>query len=363
MTTVLHNVHRAGAPDRALDVVLSDGLIASVQDAADTPTGGDVVDCSGLVAAPGLIDTHIHLLDRDELRQLTDAGITTAVELGTTPDTLVAELRAETGVTSVVSAGSAASAPGSMQIEVLGFPRESAVTGPDDAERFVQWRQDNGADLIKIIIEDPHIPGVKALEPETLAAIVTAAHERDLLTVAHVVTRCSYGMALDAGVDVLTHAPLDAPVDDDAVTRVVEAGTVSSPTLTMLELAAKALAGRPGPELTYDAARETVRRLHEAGVPVVAGTDANQHPHTPAQIPHGSSLHHELELLVAAGLTPAEALDAATTAAARAFRLTDRGALEPGLRADLVFFGADPAQDITASRDVRQVWIAGHRVR
>lgn len=362
MTTVLHNVRRAGAPGRTLDVVLSDGLIESVGDAA-AALAGDIVDCSGLVVAPGLIDTHVHLLDRGELRQLTDAGITTAVELGTTPDSLVAELRAETGVTSVVSAGSAASAPSSMQIEVLGFPRESAVTGTEDAERFVQWRQDNGADLIKIIIEDPHIPGVKALEPGTLAAIVTAAHERGLLTVAHVVTRHSYGTALDAGVDVLTHAPLDAAVEDDTVSRMLAQGAAASPTLTMLELATEALAGRPGPELAYEAARETVHRLHAAGVPIVAGTDANQHPHTPAQIPHGTTLHHELELLVSAGLTPAEALDAATTAAARVFRLADRGALEPGHRADLVLFGADPTEDIAASRDVRQVWIAGERVR
>ncbi|MDO4918909.1 amidohydrolase family protein [Kocuria sp.] len=362
MTTVLRNVVRPGEPDRPLDVVIEGETIAAVREAG-TAASGDVLDATGLVVSPGLIDTHVHLLEEKELSQLTDAGVTTCVELGTQPDALVERLRAAPGVTSVVSAGSAASAPGSMQVEVLGFPEESAVTGPEDAERFVQWRQDSGADLVKIIVEDPHIPDVKALAPETLAALVRAAHERGLLTVAHVVTSHAYGMGLDAGVDVLTHAPLDQPVAEETAARMVEAGTVASPTLTMLELAAKALAGRPGPTLTYDAARETVRRLHAAGVPVVAGTDANQHPHTPAQIPHGSSLHHELELLVAAGLTPAEALDAATTAAARVFRLTDRGSLEPGLRADLVLFGADPARDITASRDVRQVWIGGERVR
>lgn len=384
-TTTLTNVHLVTSGE-LVDIAMTDGRITRItpvveveesddtasdeepgQASADTgaASGGDVVDGLGGYVMPGLIDTHLHLLDESELATLTDFGVTSAVELGTHPDSLIEELRAAQGVTTFLSAGSAASAPGGTQTAVIGFPAESAVTGPDDAERFVAWRHDAGADVIKIIIEDPNHPTAKALDLETITAIVEAAHKRDLLTFAHVVTAHSYTMGLDAGVDILTHTPLDRPLDDDTVERLVKAGTIVSPTLVMMKAAAEAFAGREdrGPNLSLDNALESVRRMHEAGVTILAGTDANLHPKTPAQIPMGTSLHEELELLVEAGLTPTEALTAATSAAATAVRLEDRGVLEPGKRADLVVLGTDPRSDVTASRSVAQVWIAGERVR
>lgn len=78
---------------------------------------------------------------------------------------------------------------------------------------------------------------------------------------------------------------------------------------------------------------------------------------------HGESLHEELKLLTRAGLTPAEAIYAATTAAAKALRLNDRGTLETGKRADLTLFTADPTADVANSRDIAQVWIGGEQVR
>lgn len=162
-------------------------------------------------------------------------------------------------------------------------------------------------------------------------------------------------MALTAGADVITH---------------VERGAVSVPTLTMMaavatkffgsaegDKAGGALPAGPG----FANASRSVRLLHAAGVPILAGTDANATVGAPASVPHGQSLHRELELLVAAGLTPAEALAAAaaTHLAAEHFGLTDRGAVRPGLRADLVLVAGDPLVDITDSRRVERVWCAG----
>lgn len=76
-------------------------------------------------------------------------------------------------------------------------------------------------------------------------------------------------------------------------------------------------------------------------------------------MPHGTSLHHELELLMAAGLSGAEALRAATVLAARHFDLTDRGVIAPGLRAYLVLLDGDPLHDITATRSITRIWRAG----
>jgi hypothetical protein len=108
------------------------------------------------------------------------------------------------------------------------------------------------------------------------------------------------------------------------------------------------------PATSYAAAQATVRQLRAAGVPILAGTDAGN-PGTS----HGAALHRELELLVQAGLTPVEALAAATSAPARAFRLADRGRIAPGLRADLVLVDGDPTRDITATRGIAGVWKGG----
>jgi len=97
-----------------------------------------------------------------------------------------------------------------------------------------------------------------------------------------------------------------------------------------------------------------VARLAAAGVPILAGTDT-PNPGTA----HGASLHRELELLVGSGLTPQLALQAATSAPARVFGLTDRGVIEPGRRADLVLVDGDPLTDITHSRRITRVWRGG----
>jgi hypothetical protein len=102
---------------------------------------------------------------------------------------------------------------------------------------------------------------------------------------------------------------------------------------------------------------ESVRRLHAAGVDILAGSDA-PNPGTA----HGASLHHELELLVRAGLSPTEALAAATSLPARRFALPERGRIAAGMRADLVLVEGNPLDDITATRAIDTVWKNGHAV-
>jgi imidazolonepropionase-like amidohydrolase len=117
------------------------------------------------------------------------------------------------------------------------------------------------------------------------------------------------------------------------------------------------------PRLDYANSRASVRRLHEVGVPILAGSDANADAAAPFSPPHGQSLHTELGLLVDAGLTPVEALRAATSHAADAFGLTDCGAVAPGRRADLVLVDGDPTTDIQATQRIKHVWAGGVRVR
>ncbi|MEV4172824.1 amidohydrolase family protein [Nonomuraea sp. NPDC049709] len=103
-------------------------------------------------------------------------------------------------------------------------------------------------------------------------------------------------------------------------------------------------------------ASHSAAALLRAGVPLPAGTDA-----TPFGPVHGAGLHHELLLLTEAGLTPEEALTAATSVTARCFGLADRGRIAAGLRADLLLVDGDPTTDITATRAIAGVWRGGVR--
>jgi imidazolonepropionase-like amidohydrolase len=109
---------------------------------------------------------------------------------------------------------------------------------------------------------------------------------------------------------------------------------------------------------SLDNAFAAVRQMRDAGVPILAGTDS------PAPgSGNGASLHQELELIVKAGLSPSEALAAATSVPARTFGLKDRGRIAPGLRADLLLVRGDPTRDITSTRDIVGVWKAGVSTR
>ncbi len=162
-------------------------------------------------------------------------------------------------------------------------------------------------------------------------------------------------MAQEAQVDVVTHAPLDQALDEAAVVRMVNENRISVPTLTMME---GIIEQAHPPGSTYAPAQATVTAFYEAGVPILAGTDANHANGAPAVIRHGESLHHELELLVDAGLSTVDALRAATSLPALHFGLTDRGIIEPGRRADLVLIDGDPINDISATRQIKRIWCA-----
>jgi imidazolonepropionase-like amidohydrolase len=94
-------------------------------------------------------------------------------------------------------------------------------------------------------------------------------------------------------------------------------------------------------------------------VAILAGTDVSEPLPQFGGLAHGASLHHELQLLVAAGLTPIEALRAATVTPAQQFGLTDRGRIAPGVRADLLLVDGDPTTSISDTLSIRAVWCRG----
>jgi imidazolonepropionase-like amidohydrolase len=331
-------------------VVIDGGVIGEPTDNTD---GARVIDAQGGVLLPGLIDAHIHLGDLETLRHFAAHGVTTVLDMGSWPAERVDSLRARAGLSDVRSSGIGASSPASAHAKRLNRPASGLVAGPEDAAAWVGQRLAEGSDYIKIVID---LPG---FDQATVDALAAAARRAGKLTIAHASSLDAVRMAQQAGVDVLTHAPLDRPLEDADVDRAVAEQRIIVPTLAMMEgiVANLARPGAPGP--SYAPARASVGALHRAGVPVLAGTDANDTAGVPASPPFGESLHHELELLVDAGLSNLEALRAATVLPARHFGLADRGAIEPGKRADLLLVSGDPLTDITATRRIQHVWCAG----
>ncbi|MCX4683375.1 amidohydrolase family protein [Kitasatospora purpeofusca] len=382
----------------AQDVLLDGPVIAAVGPALAAPAGATVVDGSGRTLLPGLIDAHTHTSDTDQLRRALLFGITTELDMGGTPSVARAvreAARERDDLADLRIATTGATAPGGHPSQLVGlgllapFP---TVSGPEDADAFVAARVADGADHLKIFIEDGSAIGtpMPLMSAATIKALVRAAHERGLRTAAHTLTRRSARLAIDCGVDGLAHAPADGPCDDALVADAAARGVFVIPTLASLTgmtdtPAEYALVDDPrlrpyadprwlaeiermradGPgqvrvgPVAADAryAADAALRMFEAGVPLLAGTDGTGgegHPTT-----HGISYHGELALLVAAGLTPAQALTAATAAPADAFGLHDRGRVAAGLRADLLLVEGNPLTDITAVRDIAALWRRG----
>ncbi len=335
-------------------VVIESGRIGT------DPSGAQVIDGAGGVLLPGLIDAHVHLDGPGRLETLASYGVTTALDMASVPEETTALRRTGAGSpgignTDFRSAGLPAIAPGSLHSHFPGIGQRGLIAGPSEAERFVADRIAEGSDYIKIVIGSPFADHDQA----TIDALVAAAHEQGKLVVAHASSVEAVRKAQLAGADILTHAPLDQVLDPAAAAEVAAASRVVVPTLTMM---AAIVANLAPPGADYANARASVTVLHRAGVPVLAGTDANDAPGTPSRVPHGESLHRELELLVDAGLTTLEALLAATARPARYFGLHDRGTIEPGKRADLVLIDGDPLADIRATRAISRIWCGGVEV-
>ena len=366
------------------DVWVESGKIKAVGKNLKVTLGVMAIDAAGDTLLPGLIDAHTHAWGT-ALKEAEIFGVTTELDMFTGVKYMQQTKKEQAegkdlDLADLRSAGSLATAPGGHGTEYgIEIP---TLSSPSEAQAWVDARIAEGSDYIKIVIDDASAYGGHrpTLNQETLKAVIDAAHKRGKLAVVHIGTQRDARAAIDAGADGLAHLFADSAPTPDFAKLAAAHHTFVVPTLDVLESVSGTASGeslaadsRLAPYLTTEDvgnlkrafpkfttslsekyAEQTVAHLKAAHVPVLAGTDA-PNPGTS----HGVSIHREMELLVRSGLTPTEALAAATSVPAAAFRLDDRGAIAPGKRADLLLVKGDPTQDITATRDIVSVWKLG----
>jgi imidazolonepropionase-like amidohydrolase len=369
----------------AADVSVENGLIKAVGKNLKVTTGTREVDGAGDTLLPGLIDSHDHVW-ADALKQALIFGVTTELDMFSDPK-FDADVRRREAAGQNLDAADLRSSGTLVTVE-KGHGTEYGIKIPTlasaaEAQEFVDARLTEGSDYIKIIYDDGHAYGINfpTLTKEEVAAVIAAAHKRHKLAVVHIGSQVGARDAIEAGADGLAHIFEDEPpapgfaqlakehhvfvvatlsVNESVASKASGESLVSDPHLSAYLNAAAAgnlkrsFPSHPRSKVNFANALAAVRALHSAGVPVLAGTDA-PNPGTT----HGASIHRELELLVQAGLSPADALTAATSAPAKEFALTDRGRIAPGLRADLLLVKGDPTQNIIATRDIVAVWKTG----
>jgi imidazolonepropionase-like amidohydrolase len=338
------------------------------------PPDVPLVAVAGATLIPGLWDMHTHVTQVEWAPVYLAAGVTTVRDMGN-------EFEFVTALRDAVESGRALG-PRLLLAGLVdgGGPDAFGVVNaatPEEAKQVVARYHDAGFQQIKIY---------SLVRPPIVEAICIEAHRLGMTVTGHVPNGMTIEQAAAAGMDHIAHLPIRGEAGSEAVTKTIQFlaahKTVIDPTQSWNELLGHAAgapiaafqpgatkipaplnrvftnAGAAGIDAATARTRlerglRIVRALHDAGVPIVAGTDEG--------IP-GHSVHREIELYVEAGFTPMEALQAATIVSARAMNLDgDVGTIERGKRADMVVLNANPLDSIRNIRAVRWT-IRGGRV-
>jgi len=365
------------------DVLVRRGRIEAVGPAGSLAEGGAArrVALDGAWLIPGLIDLHTHLLlhpydetawDDQVLRESLElrtvrgvaaardtlaAGFTTVRDLGTEGAGFADVALRDAIATGIVPGprvlASTRALVASHTYGPAGFdPRwevpqgAQEVSGPDGAREGAREQIAAGADWLKVYADYRRRPGATAtptLTPDELAAVADEAAAAGVPLAAHAATDAGIRRAVEAGARTIEHG---YGASRETLQRMRRAGAVLCPTLAANEAVVRYSGWRPGdpePERLRQA-RRTFADALAVGVTVALGSDAGV-------FRHGGNAR-ELELMVEYGMTPAQALAAATRVAAELLGRPDLGRIAPGATADLVALGGDPLADPTAYRRV-----------
>lgn len=337
------------------------------------PQGATHVDLAGATVMPTIIDTHVHLSrERDplieDLRRRAHFGVGAAMSLGQDDGDVVFQIRSEeiAGIAAYRTAGRGITAPEPGRTEIPHW-----IKTVEEARTAVQEEAAKQVDIIKVWVDDRDDQFTK-LTPELYGAVIDEAHKNNLRVVSHQFELVDAKGLVSAGVDAFAHGVRDMDVDDEFMALVKQRPDfVMGPNLPargvatdvswlqgqvtdeqFAQLQTQAAAENPQAQAAYAIQARNLKRMSSEGVKIVLGTDGN--------VPWGP--HLEMEDMVIAGMSPADVLTAATGNGAAYMRLDDRGTLAQGKRADFIVLDANPLDDITNTRKIRSVYLAGEAV-
>ena len=357
-----------GAVSEPATVIVEDGRIARIVEDGGTegPAGAATVDLMGRYLAPGLMDAHVHVSSAADARRALLTGVTTMRSMGTShyADVGLRELQAggHLEAPAYLAAGYHVRPPAAEAFfqdhPELGHMYGEEVRGEDAVRAMTAAIVSRGVDFVKTNATEraglPETDPRKQFYSEAeLRAIVSEAGAAGVPVAAHAHGDGGARAAVEAGVRSIEHGTYISP---ETLARMVDRGTFLVPTIAIVrdltipggdyDNAVLNIRGRH----MLPRVREMARRAHEMGVKVVAATDTGYGSEST------TTLAHELLELVEIGMTPLEALRAATTTAAELFGLAGQvGAITPGLEADLIVLERNPLEDIGVVQDVLMV--------
>jgi imidazolonepropionase-like amidohydrolase len=377
--TLIDGTTRAPVPNAT--ILVRDGRIVAAGPAGSVsvPAGAQRVSLAGKTVIPGIVNAHGHVTDPTDLATYAAYGVTTVYSLGGEPP-------------SVFAARAAQNAPTLNHARVFLAGR---VLAPNDAAEARQQVAENIAqkvDIIKIRVDD-NLGTTKKMMPEIYRAVIEAAHQRNMRVASHLFYLADAKGLLGAGTDYVAHSIRDTDVDAEVIGQLATRNVCVSPTLMRevstfvyestpaffsdslflthanrqwmdslrkpaAQAAMKASTSAQRYKVALDQAKRNLKKLSDAGIPIAMGTDTG-----PVGRFQGYFELMELEQMVSAGLTPRQALTAATSGAARCMKIDrDLGTVEAGKWADFVVLDADPLANISNVRKIASVYIAGNRV-
>ena len=386
-------------PDQA--ILVRQARIEALLPQAQIPAGVTRIDLPGMTLLPGLIDAHVHLLGQRhmdnsamtfvgeglraarataDLSRLLQAGITTVRDCGSFTALALKAAVVEGSITGprivpcgrfIERTGGADDAP----YMPVAWAQEGGpwgprlADGPDEVRKAVREQLRSGAEWIKTcttgaittqVLSNPDI--LEWSDPE-IRALVEEAHRLGVRVAVHAHAKAGIVQALNAGADSIEHGTY---LDDETASQMADAGVWLVPTLFVMHQLIEHGAEFGTPDWVLAKAREALdarQRSMEAalrnGVPIAMGTDIGGQD----LLPHGRNAA-ELALLVRYGMSPTDAIVAATLGAARCLGLSDeRGSLEPGKVADIIAVPGNPLQDISVTERVAFVMQNGNVIK
>lgn len=363
-------------------IVVQNGRIveAGPKASVSIPTGAEQTPLDGKTVIPGLINSHGHVnAAARDLAVYAAYGVTTVFSLGgEQPD--------------VFAARASQNNPELNRARVFVSGPVLTPTTPEEARKQVASVAAQTVDFVKIRVDD-NLGTTSKMPPEVYRAVIDEAHRRGMRVAVHLFYRDDAMQILDAGADLIAHSVRDRDVDAELLAAFRAKKICLCPTL-MREVSTFVYESTPSffsdplflahadkqwvadlskPERqaairkdpstqrykqALEVASRNVKALSDAGIPITMGTDTG-----PVGRFQGYFELMELELMVEAGLTPKQALAAATRDAAQCMHVEeDLGTLVKGKWADFVVLNADPLADIANVRHIDSVWVAGNRV-